>query len=393
MKTNFLYDLIEFSKTVRVLYIEPDQNVHEDTFDIFFDKIDRVSTSEIALTHFYENKYDLIITHINMPKMSGIELLKRIRNISKDITVLIISSETKYFVELIKLGIDGYLLKPLEIHQYTSVIQKVIEKLKNKQELYEYKINLEKKVEEEIFKRTTSEKMLLQQSKLAVMGEMMDAVAHQWRQPINNINMNVDMLQYDFEDDLITKHYIEEFSQKISTQILHMNSTLNEFRSFFRPDKKIEPFRIEKATQSVLLLLKDELIKNTIKVTVQIDTNFRIEAIENEFKHVLINLINNSKDAFSEHDIKDKLITICTKSENDKNLITISDNAGGIPLNVIDNVFEANITTKSEGKGTGIGLYMSKQIVEKYSGTIDVKNIENPKGSLFTIVFPKTTIN
>lgn len=393
MKTNFLYDLIEFSKTVRVLYIEPDQNVHEDTFDIFFDKIDRVSTSEIALTHFYENKYDLIITHINMPKMSGIELLKRIRNISKDITVLIISSETKYFVELIKLGIDGYLLKPLEIHQYTSVIQKVIEKLKNKQELYEYKINLEKKVEEEIFKRTTSEKMLLQQSKLAVMGEMMDAVAHQWRQPINNINMNVDMLQYDFEDDLITKHYIEEFSQKISTQILHMNSTLNEFRSFFRPDKKIEPFRIKKATQSVLLLLKDELIKNTIKVTVQIDTNFRIEAIENEFKHVLINLINNSKDAFSEHDIKDKLITICTKSENDKNLITISDNAGGIPLNVIDNVFEANITTKSEGKGTGIGLYMSKQIVEKYSGTIDVKNIENPKGSLFTIVFPKTTIN
>jgi len=393
MKTNFLYDLIEFSKTVRVLYIEPDQNVHEDTFDIFFDKIDRVSTSEIALTHFYENKYDLIITHINMPKMSGIELLKRIRSISKDITVLIISSETKYFVELIKLGIDGYLLKPLEIHQYTSVIQKVIEKLKNKQELYEYKINLEKKVEEEIFKRTTSEKMLLQQSKLAVMGEMMDAVAHQWRQPINNINMNVDMLQYDFEDDLITKHYIEEFSQKISTQILHMNSTLNEFRSFFRPDKKIEPFRIKKATQSVLLLLKDELIKNTIKVTVQIDTNFRIEAIENEFKHVLINLINNSKDAFSEHDIKDKLITICTKSENDKNLITISDNAGGIPLNVIDNVFEANITTKSEGKGTGIGLYMSKQIVEKYSGTIDVKNIENPKGSLFTIVFPKTTIN
>lgn len=393
MKTNFLYDLIEFSKTVRVLYIEPDQNVHEDTFDIFFDKIDRVSTSEIALTHFYENKYDLIITHINMPKMSGIELLKRIRTISKDITVLIISSETKYFVELIKLGIDGYLLKPLEVHQYTSVIQKVIEKLKNKQELYEYKINLEKKVEEEIFKRTTSEKMLLQQSKLAVMGEMMDAVAHQWRQPINNINMNVDMLQYDFEDDLITKHYIEEFSQKISTQILHMNSTLNEFRSFFRPDKKIEPFRIEKATQSVLLLLKDELIKNTIKVTVQIDTNFRIEAIENEFKHVLINLINNSKDAFSEHDIKDKLITICTKSENDKNLITISDNAGGIPLNVIDNVFEANITTKSEGKGTGIGLYMSKQIVEKYSGTIDVKNIENPKGSLFTIVFPKTTIN
>jgi len=388
LEIDFLYDQIEFSKTVRVLYIEPDETINDDTFGLFFDKIDRVKTSEIALEHFYENKYDLIITHVNMPIMNGIELLSKIREVSKNITVLVISSETKYFVELIKLGIDGYLLKPLEIHQYTSVIQKVIEKLKNKQELYETKINLEKKIEEEVFKRNTSEKMLLQQSKLAVMGEMMDAVAHQWRQPINTINMEVDMLQYDFEDDLITKHYIEEFSQKISTQILHMNSTLNEFRSFFRPDKDIVPFEIRKALESVLVLLKDELVKNVIKIKLEICDDFKVVAIENEFKHVFINLINNSKDAFNENNIANKVINITTKIEKNKKKIMILDNAGGIPSDIIDDIFKANVTSKSQENGTGIGLYMSKQIVEKYKGTIEVSNSTIQKGSLFIITLP-----
>lgn len=384
-----MYDQIEFSKTVRVLYIEPDENINDDTFGLFFEKIDRVKTAEIALEHFYENKYDLIITHINMPKMSGLELLSKIREVSKNITILVISSQTEYFIELIKLGIDGYLLKPIEVKQYASVLLKVIEKLKNKQDLYDYKINLEKKVEEEVFKRNSSEKMLLQQSKLAVMGEMMDAVAHQWRQPINNINMEVDMLQYDYEDDLITKQYIDEFRQRISTQILHMNSTLNEFRSFFRPDKIIEPFHINHIVKSVLVLLKDELMKNSIHLELDIKNDFKVNAIENEFKHVLINLINNSKDAFNENNIENKIIKITTKIENNTKKIMILDNAGGIPNEIIDDIFKANVTSKSSENGTGIGLYMSKQIVEKYKGTIEVSNRTIQRGSLFIITLPK----
>jgi len=217
---------------------------------------------------------------------------------------------------------------------------------------------------------------------------MMDAVAHQWRQPINTINMEVDMLQYDFEDDLITKHYIEEFSQKISTQILHMNSTLNEFRSFFRPDKDIVPFEIRKALESVLVLLKDELVKNVIKIKLEICDDFKVVAIENEFKHVFINLINNSKDAFNENNIANKVINITTKIEKNKKKIMILDNAGGIPSDIIDDIFKANVTSKSQENGTGIGLYMSKQIVEKYKGTIEVSNSTIQKGSLFIITLP-----
>lgn len=387
MDTVDLEELLKYSQTVRVLYVEPDETKRHDVFDTFFDNIDIAIDGQDGLEHFYKKKYDLIITHLNMPNMNGIEMISKIREISKDITVLVLSSQTNYYIELIKLGIDGFILKPVETNQFIEVLTKVIEKLKNKQELYEYRTNLEQKVEDEIVKRTTSEKMLLQQSKLAVMGEMMDSVAHQWKQPINNINMHVDMIQYDYEDGFVNKEYIQEFQETIFTQVEHMTNTLNEFRSFFRPDKKIVPFSIDKAIESVLVLMKDELLKNVIKVEVEIIDNFTVDAIENEFKHVFINLINNAKDALNENGVKNKWIKITTIVENGINKIYVQDNAGGIPDFIIDSIFDANVTSKAQSNGTGIGLYMSKLIVEKYDGIISVKNDSEINGALFTITF------
>jgi len=380
--------LITLGQTIRVLYIEPDEKLRKDIFDVFFHNIDIAVNGEDGYQYFQNNKYDLIITSMKMPKMSGIELITKIREVSKDISILVVSTQTDYFVDLIKLGIDGFILKPIEIAQFTSIVSKVIEKIQNKAELYHYRTNLEQKVKEEIFKRTRSEKMLLQQSKLALMGEMMDAVAHQWKQPINIINMNVEMLQYDFEDELINQEYITEFQKDIFTQVLHMNHTLNEFRSFFRPDKVIVPFSIKTALESVLLLMKDEIMKYSIKINMDIEDDFLIEAIENEFKHVIINLINNAKDIFKHKKQSPNTINIQTKIEDNKKKIFILDNAGGIPENIIKNIFEANFTTKEKENGTGIGLYMSKMIVEKYNGTISVLNDKKVEtGALFIISF------
>jgi len=380
--------LITLAQTIRVLYIEPNEKLRKDIFDVFFHNIDIAIDGEDGYQCFQNNKYDLIITSMKMPKMSGIELIAKIREVSKDISILVISTQTDYFVDLIKLGIDGFILKPIEIAQFTSIVSKVIEKIQNKAELYHYRTNLEHKVEEEIFKRTRSEKMLLQQSRLALMGEMMDAVAHQWKQPINIINMNVDMLQYDFEDKLIDQEYITSFQKDISTQVLHMNHTLNEFRSFFRPDKVIVPFSIKTALESILLLMKDEIMKYSIQIDIEIEDDFLIEAIENEFKHVIINLINNAKDVFKHRKRTSNTIKIQTKIEDNKKKITILDNAGGIPENIIKKIFEANFTTKEKENGTGIGLYMSKIIVEKYHGTISVLNDKKAEiGALFIITF------
>ena len=246
--------------------------------------------------------------------------------------------------------------------------------IKLNEELDSYKNHLEEKVEQEIAKRKEKEKMLLQQSKLAAMGEMMDAVAHQWKQPINIINMQVDMITYDFEDGLINQEYIDEFQKKVSNQVQHMTSTLNEFRSFFRPNKQPEEFDVREMVDKVLFLVKDEFLKNKITVNVNVVKNFTLLGIENEFKHLILNIINNSKDAFNEKDTKNRAIDINIVCDEYSKRIEIQDNAGGIPQDVIADIFKANVTTKEEGKGTGIGLYMSSQIAQKHNGSLSVKN-------------------
>lgn len=258
-----------------------------------------------------------------------------------------------------------------------------LQMLKLNEELDEHKNNLELKVEEEIKKREEKEKMLLQQSRLASMGEMMDAVAHQWKQPISIISMQVEMMGYDFEDGLADKKYIEEFQVDIKNQINHMTSTLSEFRSFFRPSKDVADFDIKEMINKVLLLVKDEFMKHTIEIIVNDTQNFMLNGIENEFKHLVINIINNSKDAFIENNRANRKIFINILSDKKSKTLEIIDNAGGIPEYVIDDIFKANVTTKGEGTGTGIGLYMSSQIAQKHAGELSVENIDGGAKFIF----------
>ena len=255
------------------------------------------------------------------------------------------------------------------------------------EELDQYKNHLELKVEEEIKSRKEKELMLIQQSKLAAMGEMMDAVAHQWKQPINLINMKVDFLEYDFDANLINKEYVLEFKKSIFNQINHMNNTLEEFRSFFRPNKEVEEFDVKNMIEKVLFLVKDELIKNTIEVIITEEKNFSLLGVENEFKHLILNIINNAKDTCNENNIEKRQIIISLNSDEISKKIEISDNAGGIPEHILNDIFKANTTTKEEGKGTGIGLYMSSQIALKHHGELYVENIKS--GAKFTFEVKK----
>ena len=227
--------------------------------------------------------------------------------------------------------------------------------------------------------------MLQQQSKMASMGEMLDSVAHQWKQPLNALSMYLDMMKNDFDSGIVDRAYINEMQKGTHSQITHMTTTLSEFRNFFRPNTDIVEFNLLTVINSVLLLTKDEFLKNQINIEVDVDANISIKGNENEFKHLVLNIINNSKDAFNEKEVESRNIFIrAIKSESAVN-IEIEDSAGGIPKDAIERVFEANFTTKSLGKGTGIGLYMSSQIVEKMDGRISVKNIND--GACFYISF------
>jgi signal transduction histidine kinase len=250
-------------------------------------------------------------------------------------------------------------------------------------ELEVLKANLEERVEQEIHARLEKEKLLEQQAKMAAMGEMMDAVAHQWKQPLNALSMLTDLLKSDFNTGDVDQAYIDHMNDAVHQQIEHMVTTLNEFRTFFRPNKEAEPFGLKRCIQGVALLVKDEFLKNGITIHIESGHEIIINGIENELKHLILNIINNAKDAFNEHGCSRRDIFIRFFKKNGLVTLEIEDNAGGIPDAVIGDIFKPNVTTKEEGKGTGIGLYMSAQIAQKFRGSLSARNSEH--GAVFIL--------
>ena len=228
-------------------------------------------------------------------------------------------------------------------------------------------------------------------ARLAAMGEIMDSVAHQWKQPLNALSMMMEIMKIDFKNGDVDNKYIENLETDVYRQISHMTNTLTEFRNFLRPSNKLKTFYIHELFASVLLLMRDELISQNIHLQVEIDNETSFHGNENELKHLFLNIINNAIDVFNERDISNREIYFRCYTKNTFVVIELEDNAGGIPQDVIGKIFEANFTTKERGKGTGIGLYMSSKIVHKYSGTIEVTNTK--EGALFTINLPRNETN
>ena len=253
-------------------------------------------------------------------------------------------------------------------------------------ELDELNQDLADRIQIELNLSKANQKRYEQQAKMAAMGEMMDAVAHQWKQPLNALSMIGDLLISDFDDGLVDKAYIEDLTDTTQNQIEHMVNTLSEFRNFFRPKDTKENFGIKRCIQSVMLLVKDEFLQNNINIHVESETEILITGNENEFKHLVLNIINNAKDAFNERDVNQRDIYIDFYEKDNFIHVDMKDSAGGIPLHVIDDIFKPEVTTKEEGKGTGIGLYMSMQIAQKLGGTLSVKNIND--GACFCLKIP-----
>jgi signal transduction histidine kinase len=391
MKVDFkkVVKIKEFSKDLKILYVEDNEEARDATQDVleeFFENITVAVDGQDGLDKFRANEFDLIITDINMPKLDGISMLKEIRKENTDIAVLVISAynESGYFMETIRLNVEGYILKPLEINQFITMISKVVEKIKLRYENKQYQKELEQKVKDQVEQLRHKDKVLIEREKFASLGEMIDAIAHQFRQPLGIMRLRNDEIEYIIKEDLkLLNDDLEESILSNHAQINHLLGTIEEFRRFFRTDTSIENINLKELFNSVSVLLKDELIKRTTQIEINCLDDIYIKAISNEFKHVIINLINNAMDAFEEKGIDSRIIKIDAYKKDDKVYIDIIDNAGGIPEDTIDKIFEVNFTTKDIEHGTGIGLYISKTILEKIDANIYASNIEN--GAKFTI--------
>ena len=248
--------------------------------------------------------------------------------------------------------------------------------------------NLEFKIQEEINKRLEQEQILIQQSKLASMGEMIGNIAHQWRQPlaqISAIHMNM-KVTYDF--DKFTKEYMESKIKEANKLTAYMSQTISDFQNFFKPQGEKEVFSIEKACRDAYFILESSLKAHGIEVIFHITQDVTINGYKTEYSQVILNLLSNAKDILIERQIKNPKIELEIKDGNHFALVKIKDNAGGVDTSIIDKIFEPYFTTRHQTQGTGIGLYMSKNIIERnMHGYINVVNVED--GALFTVKVDK----
>ncbi len=219
------------------------------------------------------------------------------------------------------------------------------------------------------------EQLLIQQNRLASLGEMINNIAHQWRQPLNTLGVIIQQMQLYYDKGVFTKEYLEKVIHKSMGQINHMSQTIEDFRTFFKPDKEASEFVIRDVVGRTVALLADNFKSLRINVEIDSSDNPVITGLPNEFSQVLLNILMNARDAFIEKHLENPLVRITIAVERGKNVVTISDNAGGIPPQVMDRIFEPYFTTKGPDKGTGIGLFMSKSIIEKsMNGQLTVRN-------------------
>lgn len=331
-------DLSKFSKTLKVLYVEDNTKAREQTYKMlknFFNNIVVATDGQEGLDKFIQDKdsFHIIFTDLNMPNMNGIEMLKNIRNLNKNIPVIILSaySDVNLFLETIKLWVDGYILKPVDMGLFINTLFKALEKIRLEQENIKYKNNLEKKVQEQVKLLREKDKMVQRQSQLAAMGEMIDAIAHQWKQPLGAISTAA--VGITLKSDMgmpIEKEELYEYSSMIQKQSTHLAETIDEFRSFFRPNTTIHSIVVMKIIESTLELLKGNIKSSNLNIIVDtVKDDIKIDIIPNEFKHVFINLINNAIDAFKENGIKKREIHIKVSQDKNYTIVNLSITQAG----------------------------------------------------------------
>ncbi|MCK9336356.1 MAG: PAS domain-containing protein [Arcobacteraceae bacterium] len=259
-------------------------------------------------------------------------------------------------------------------------------------ELHTLNINLEEKVVQEVEKNRQKDVLLQHQSRLAAIGEMMGNIAHQWRQPLSAITSSVSGLKLKHEYGILEPQDIIEANDCVMHNAEFLSHTIDNFRNFFRKDQPKRKFFVIDAINDTISIIKASYDSHFIKIDTKLDASIYYYGSDNLLSQVILNILANSKDAFIQNNIENKRVSIFLIEENNNIKITITDNAGGISEDIKDKIFDPYFTTKHQSQGTGLGLYMSSQIIHNhFHGKIFEQNIENEEsfGASFVIEFPQ----
>ncbi|KWT75278.1 response regulator [Candidatus Magnetominusculus xianensis] len=375
--------------------------------DMGYSVIDIVSSGEQAIELVKTSTPDIILMDISLNgQMDGIETAMKIR-VSLDVPVIFLTSHVNdALLQRAKLTEPfGYLLKPFQDKELQTNIEMALNRHNMESKLKELNRTLENRVKEEVELSRQKDYLLIQQSKMASMGEMIGAIAHQWRQPLNAVALYVQDARDAYGCGELDKAYLYEMVENTLRQVEFMSNTINDFTNFFKPSKERMPFKINTAIQEVIYLVYDLFTESGIKISLSCTypeavrkttvsqtqaiclckPELTVEGFENEFKQVILNVLCNARDAILSKGsaVEDGEISVVLSKLADMIIVEVRDNAGGIPTEVLDKLFEPYFTTKGAA-GTGIGLYMSKIIIESNMGG-KIYAVNGETGAVFTI--------
>ncbi len=248
----------------------------------------------------------------------------------------------------------------------------------SKDELQIINTKLEELVEQEVAKSREKDRMMIVQSKQAAMGEMIGNIAHQWRQPLNDIGLYIQNLQDSWEFDELTEEKLAGVVKSTIEKLTYMSQTIDDFRNFFRSDKEKISFSLSDNIRKTIMLTEASFKANSIDIEMKLSEDVMFTGYPNEFSQALLNILNNAKDVLIEKKMKNPKVHISLLKSGKRTVLTISNNGDSIPQDIIDKIFDPYFTTKIKSTGTGLGLYISKTIIERNMlGKLTVRSIKN----------------
>ncbi len=353
--------------------------------------------------------FDLILLDVLMPDIDGYTLCSQLKENpkTKDIPIifLTIKDEESDIVKGFECGGVDYVTKPFQVAVLLKRVETHLILAQQTKELKQLNKDLNKEVLEQVEKIRLKDQILFQQSKMVSMGEMIANIAHQWRQPLAaisaalvGIKTKIHLKKFDLQTEEGAKEFenylIKKFDD-IQEYIDTLSTTVDDFRYFFKPKKDKESFELGDIINKSIKLLEEGIDMSHIKIIKEIE-HIDMVGLKNELSQVFINLLKNAYDAFENNPLqKEKQITIIANKTDEVINIYIQDNAGGIDEEILEKIFEPYFTTKHQSNGTGLGLYMVSEIIQKHiKGEIKVKNISKTldkliyKGVQFHIQIP-----
>jgi signal transduction histidine kinase len=369
---------------------------------------------------------DIIISDALMPRMDGFQLLRALKLTPELQTIPFIFYSSTYTGEkehelALSLGAEAFINKPVEpadlwektcsimkawedrrkqpanptinggneqfLREYSQVVAtKLEEKVQEledalelrkqaEEELRRLNAELEQRIAQEVAKNQEKDRILAHQARLSAMGEMLSNLAHQWRQPLNNVSLIVQNLLVEYEDRILTPAACREYVEECINILMYMSHTIDDFYAFYQPDSARQSFELFQVITESVVLVRTDLESHGIVIKLSKECDLPVSGYKKEFSQVLLNLIQNAKEAILLRQTPEPFVEITCSCKGTSALVTVLDNGGGIPSEIQDQIFDPYFTSKFKSQGAGMGLYISKIIIEKHiGGTISVSN-------------------